>query len=168
MRKKREAERREAHCSANVRAKRGARLPLREMRRLSALTLAALATGYHPDGSAPEPGFPQALADRCFACFAHTMPRLSTLLQTGPNAGRPGTRKPARVRIGNSARGDRISLSSYGMPSGRRPPRKRDGRVCNINGDGCQGKGDATSSQLPIKLDPSQPPHAPRRAAAAR
>ena len=26
--------------------------------RLSALTLAALATGYHPDGSAPEPGFP--------------------------------------------------------------------------------------------------------------
>jgi len=29
------------------------------MRRLSALTLAALATGYHPDGSAPEPGFPR-------------------------------------------------------------------------------------------------------------
>ena len=26
--------------------------------RLSALTLAALATGYYPDGSAPEPGFP--------------------------------------------------------------------------------------------------------------
>ncbi len=57
--KKREAERREAHCPVNVRAKRGARLPLWEMRRLSALTLAALATGYHPDGSAPEPGFPR-------------------------------------------------------------------------------------------------------------
>jgi hypothetical protein len=28
--------------------------------RLSALTLAALAIGYHPDGSAPEPGFPKA------------------------------------------------------------------------------------------------------------
>ena len=28
-------------------------------RRLSALTLAALATGYYPDGSAPEPGFPR-------------------------------------------------------------------------------------------------------------
>jgi hypothetical protein len=28
--------------------------------RLSALTLAALATGYHPDGSAPEPGFRKA------------------------------------------------------------------------------------------------------------
>jgi hypothetical protein len=27
--------------------------------RLSALTLAALATGYYPDGSAPEPGFPR-------------------------------------------------------------------------------------------------------------
>jgi hypothetical protein len=26
---------------------------------LSALTLAALATGYYPDGSAPEPGFPR-------------------------------------------------------------------------------------------------------------
>jgi hypothetical protein len=28
-------------------------------RRLSALTLAALATGFYPDGSAPEPGFPR-------------------------------------------------------------------------------------------------------------
>jgi hypothetical protein len=28
-------------------------------RRLSALTLAALATGFYPDGSASEPGFPQ-------------------------------------------------------------------------------------------------------------
>jgi hypothetical protein len=28
-------------------------------RSLSALTLAALATGYYPDGSAPEPGFPR-------------------------------------------------------------------------------------------------------------
>jgi hypothetical protein len=31
----------------------------RAARRLSALTLAALATGYYPDGSAPEPGFPR-------------------------------------------------------------------------------------------------------------
>jgi len=28
-------------------------------RRLSALTLAALATAFYPDGSAPEPGFPR-------------------------------------------------------------------------------------------------------------
>ena len=46
--------------------------------RLSALTLAALATGYHPDGSAPEPGFPKT-------DFASVLPawpsclRLSTL-----------------------------------------------------------------------------------------
>ena len=33
---------------------------------LSALTLAALATGFYPDGSAPEPGFPQAAAKRLF------------------------------------------------------------------------------------------------------
>jgi hypothetical protein len=31
----------------------------RAARRLSALTLAALTTGYYPDGSAPEPGFPR-------------------------------------------------------------------------------------------------------------
>ena len=31
----------------------------RAARRLSALTLAALATGYYPDGSAPEPDFPR-------------------------------------------------------------------------------------------------------------
>src|SRR5579863_6963447 len=76
---KREAERREAHCSANVRAKRGARLPLREMRRLSALTLAALATGYHPDGSAPEPGFHDAVTARCFAGKPRRCVALSTL-----------------------------------------------------------------------------------------
>jgi hypothetical protein len=41
--------------------------PLGRRARLSALTLAALATGYHPDGSAPEPGFLEAAAARCFA-----------------------------------------------------------------------------------------------------
>jgi len=34
--------------------------------RLSALTLAALATGYYPDGSAPEPGFPRRAAKQAF------------------------------------------------------------------------------------------------------
>jgi hypothetical protein len=38
--------------------------------RLSALTLAALATGYHPDGSAPEPGFPKTDLAECFARLA--------------------------------------------------------------------------------------------------
>jgi len=37
------------------------------VRRPSALTLAALTTGYYPDGSAPEPGFPTSQAHRCFA-----------------------------------------------------------------------------------------------------
>jgi hypothetical protein len=44
---------------ANLRHSSAARLrALSGHARLSALTLAALATGYHPDGSAPEPGFP--------------------------------------------------------------------------------------------------------------
>jgi hypothetical protein len=57
-RSNREAERRKARA-IHVRAKRGARR-LRAGRRLSALTLAALATSDHPDGSAPEPGFLKA------------------------------------------------------------------------------------------------------------
>ena len=62
-------------------------------RRPSALTLAALTTGYYPDGSAPEPGFPRPSAQtapgsrrrsRCFARRAEEPknekePRLSTL-----------------------------------------------------------------------------------------
>ena len=47
--------------------------------RLSALTLAALATGYHPDGSAPEPGFRDAVAARCFAGKPRRCAALSTL-----------------------------------------------------------------------------------------
>jgi hypothetical protein len=39
---------------------RGCALLPKRRARLSALTLAALATGYHPDGSAPEPGFLKA------------------------------------------------------------------------------------------------------------
>jgi len=39
--------------------------------RLSALTLAALATGYYPDGSAPEPGFLKARRTGCFARSPH-------------------------------------------------------------------------------------------------
>jgi hypothetical protein len=47
--------------------------------RLSALTLAALATGYHPDGSAPEPGFRDAAVARCFAGKPRRCAALSTL-----------------------------------------------------------------------------------------
>jgi hypothetical protein len=49
-------------------------------RRLSALTLAALATGFYPDGSAPEPGFPQRAAKQAFLPLRQQkVPRLSTL-----------------------------------------------------------------------------------------
>jgi hypothetical protein len=49
------AERRKAHCPANVRVKRGVgAVYLRA--HLSVLMLAAFATGFYPDGSAPEPG----------------------------------------------------------------------------------------------------------------
>jgi hypothetical protein len=67
---KREAERRKAHanhvrvcadkCTQSAPLIRyAAARPFGGHARLSALTLAALATGYHPDGSAPEPGFPK-------------------------------------------------------------------------------------------------------------
>jgi hypothetical protein len=82
----------------------------RAARRLSALTLAALATGYYPDGSAPEPGFPRRRLTRVLPaslkdaavkhapCGPVLMP-----VDRGPRA--------ARVRIGNSARGHRTSPS---------------------------------------------------------
>jgi hypothetical protein len=84
---KRSAERRMPSMSAgrrqvnaNLRSSSATRLRASSQRRarLSALTLAALATGYHPDGSAPEPGFPKT-------DFASVLParpsclRLSTL-----------------------------------------------------------------------------------------
>ena len=67
---KREAERRKAHAIHVRGSQTGEREALRpssatrlrasfqRRARLSALTLAALATGYYPDGPAPEPGFP--------------------------------------------------------------------------------------------------------------
>ena len=65
----REAERRKAHRpTMSAPTDKSAKLVCARLRavsfflrhaRLSALTLAALATGYYPDGSAPEPGFPR-------------------------------------------------------------------------------------------------------------
>jgi hypothetical protein len=88
-------------------------------RRLSALTLAALATGYYPDGSAPEPGFPRRRltgvlpASLKNAAVKHA-PCGPVLLPVdrGPRA--------ARVRIGNSARGHRTppSLSRHAVRNG--------------------------------------------------
>jgi hypothetical protein len=85
------AERRKAHCPANVRGSQtslrdtGATSSATRLRalfrghaRLPALTLAAFTTGFYPDGSAPEPGFPKPQARRCFACL-HSSLRLSAL-----------------------------------------------------------------------------------------
>jgi hypothetical protein len=74
----REAERRKAHAN-HVRASARLRGLCGRRARLSALTLAALATGYHPDGSAPEPGFRDAAAARCFAGKPRRCVALSTL-----------------------------------------------------------------------------------------
>jgi hypothetical protein len=94
-------------------------------RRLSALTLAALATG-STRWLSPRTGFPAAAAGRCFARFAKDAavkhaPCGPVLMPVdrGPRA--------ARVRIGTSARGHRIPLRCYGVPSGTAPSSKRDG-----------------------------------------
>jgi len=130
--KMREAERREAHCPANV----------RDLARRVAPTAGVTPPfGAHACGTrhrlsprwlSSRTGFPATLAGRCFACFAHTMPRLSTLRADRSSCRSTGDPKAARVRIGTSARGDRVSLSSYGMPSGRRPRNERDGGVIVI------------------------------------
>jgi hypothetical protein len=65
---KREAKRRKAHES-HCRAERGCAL-LRSAPAFRRFT-AALTTGYHPDGSAPEPGFLKARRPRCFAGSPH-------------------------------------------------------------------------------------------------
>ena len=96
-------------------------LRLQQRARLSALTLAALATGFYPDGSASEPGFPQTAANGCFSRFAGKAAAVKHA-PCGPVLV-PVDRgsEAARVRIGNSARGDRASLHCYGMPSGTAP-----------------------------------------------
>jgi hypothetical protein len=65
---KREAKRRKAHDS-HFRAERGCAL-FRSAPAFRRFT-AAFTTGYHPDGSAPEPGFLKARRTRCFAGPPH-------------------------------------------------------------------------------------------------
>ena len=101
-------------CHPCPRKKRGCALLLKRRARLSALTLAALATGYYPDGSAPEPGFPKTDLAECFARLA----RLSSVKHApcGP-VFLPVDRGP------RAARGHRPSLPSFrlALPE-RRPP----------------------------------------------
>ncbi len=126
---KREAERRKAHCPTYVRVKRGCAW-LESRAPPFGAHAAALATGCYPDGSALEPGFPRPLAqgvagERTFCPRRPTTKATKTAVKHAPC--RPvlvpvdrGS-EAARVRIGNSARGDRTSLRSYGMPSGTAP-----------------------------------------------
>ena len=69
-----------SEVNANVRPSSATRLRVASQRRarLSALTLAALATGYYPDGSAPEPGFPQTSRTGVLPAWPFCL-RLSTL-----------------------------------------------------------------------------------------
>ena len=116
--------------------------------RLSALTLAALATGYHPDGSAPEPGFPKT-------DFASVLPawpsclRLSTLRADRSFCRPTGDPEPpgSGLAIPRAGTAPRFRLS--GLPFRKGALHERGG-VCNRNGDGCQGivLGRATRSKL--------------------
>ena len=99
---------------------------------LSALTLAALATGFYPDGSAPEPGFPRRPRNRCFSRFANQRKKDAAVKHApcGPVLV-PVDRGPeaAREREGRTpARGHRISLSSIRRHRLTSLNNQRDGR----------------------------------------
>jgi hypothetical protein len=110
--RERSAERRMSAIAAPSAAARFSRT---RRARPSALTLTALTTGYHPDGSAPEPGFPQTRLAGCFARLA-----LLSAVKHAPCGPvfLPVDRGPraARERIGKSARGHRTSLRFSGLP----------------------------------------------------
>ena len=125
---KREAERRKAHCPTNVRVKRGCvLLVLRHaaFRR----SRSRHSPPVPPDGSAPEPGFPR----RWLAGVLPASPKIAAVKHApcGP-VFVPADRGPraARVRIGKkakkSARGHRVPLRCYGLPSGTAPFTERD------------------------------------------
>ena len=83
--------------------------------RLSALTLAALATGYHPDGSAPEPGFPKT-------DFASVLPawpsclRLSTLRADRSFCRPTGDPEPPGSGLANPRAGTSPRFRLSGLP----------------------------------------------------
>jgi hypothetical protein len=116
----------------------------RAARRLSALTLAALATGYYPDGSAPEPGFPR----RPLTGVSPASPAKGTAVKHAPCGPVlvPVDRGPkaARERIGkkNPRAGTAPRHRCNGMPSGTAPCTKRGDYAVTERGTSCQGKSD--------------------------
>ena len=109
---------------------RGGALHMRRAR-LSALTLAALATGCHPDGSAPEPGFPL----RRLAGVLPASPKDAAVKHApcGPVLV-PVDRGPeaARVRIGKNPPAGTASRSAVTACRPERRPCERDGAVIVI------------------------------------
>ena len=115
---------------------RGCALLPKRRARLSALTLAALATGYYPDGSAPEPGFPKT-------DFASVLPawpaclRLSTHRADRSFCRSTGAPEPPGSGLHHSARGHRPLLRPSKVPSRKAPSLSRMS-IRNIIGDECQ------------------------------
>jgi hypothetical protein len=148
---KREAKRRKAHDS-HCRAERGC-APLRGRARLPAPH-----RGTHhrlsPRWLCSRTGFPQSAAPAVFCRFAERRPELSTLradrvflpVDRGPGA--------ARVRIGNSARGDRIPLRLSGLPfrKGALGERDRDGVTEKETSVKRSHRSQATSSRVPCQV----------------
>ena len=72
--------------------------------RLSALTLAVLATGYHPDGSALEPGFPKTdltgVLPAWPSCLRLSTPRADrSFCRSTGDPEPPGTKATSAIRI---------------------------------------------------------------------
>jgi hypothetical protein len=82
---------------------------------------AALATGCHPDGSAPEPGFLKGTAYRSFARPPHKAFELSTLRADRSFCRPTGAPGPPGSGSHPSARGHRIPLRFPKVPSRKAP-----------------------------------------------
>ena len=128
--------RRQVYAVCATHPLRGCALPCERRARLSALTLAALATGYYPDGSAPEPGFPKT-------DFASVLPawpaclRLSTLRADRSFCRPTGDPEPPGSGLHHSTRGHRPLLRPSKVPSRKAPSLSRMS-IRNIIGDECQ------------------------------
>src|SRR5215831_951465 len=99
---------------------RGCALLPKRRARLSALTLAALATGYHPDGSAPEPGFLKTRRIGVLPVRRIGL-ELSTLRADRSFWRSTGDPEPPGSGLHHSGRGHRPLLRPSKVPRERRP-----------------------------------------------